>query len=844
MLAIVLAVCLSTQSVTNTTPPISPSLLETAPIRFANALCRQAYLTVSATDIALEELEGAIFISLKASHLQPDDVDFWRMTLALGSLTGDMSPYAVEVSREALARLVKLSPTDQVLRLRRILQDIDLRETATDRVNAFKKYLTPEAIQVIQAPVASRIAFDLALFEARVGDVDGFANHLTQSLSLSSAFPAATEIAAGFINERIDDPVAECELLVAAALANPIETRSWSRLAALLLQEGAYGSAARICQITMQSMRLKEDMEPYLNLTISDYALALWGADRSSDAIQLLIQFMHDAKLKQATLIQTYNPQLSKADCAAVAFPLSPLVAMIDGTIRKESNHPEAAASVTQMIEAAIAQSELDDPISAVQTSAGKSQEPEEVRTERAQTAAKVLLDMATAAALIDADVSAVQGLLDLAERRFPLSDDSKIRFGAWKKLKAGDATGALTLINQSSSAQTSTLLIRAQILATAGDKKGAAKIYFDIARSETGSIIGLLAASRLKAIVGSGIPANQFVAKLDGVVASISPMMERYLSGLDLPISLRVVPEKELLEPFDPIRYKMTLTNQSVLPLAVGLAGPIKQQILLQPRISSTANSGVDRLQPQIVPFDRAIELAPGESMSMNWDLGWTEVGLRLGQNPIIGGIVEIRGASNFLATGGSFLPGAFGIQPSIPVVHVNGVRMNPEAIQSMIQSATDPKTDQDLVNIGLLAFAAKMNSTTPETAEAAWKAIAEGFSKLPSDAQAWVLLIGPRETPAFEPILDLARATTSGDVRAAYILGYCTTPDDPQLAAAIRSEDPFALVAAKIAAARFQREAVRAEERMVGSSPGAPVGMLDQIKNEQKMQNAPGAK
>jgi hypothetical protein len=90
----------------------------------------------------------------------------------------------------------------------------------------------------------------------------------------------------------------------------------------------------------------------------------------------------------------------------------------------------------------------------------------------------------------------------------------------------------------------------------------------------------------------------------------------------------------------------------------------------------------------------------------------------------------------------------------------------------------------------------------------------------------------------------LDLARATTSGDVRAAYILGYCTTPDDPQLAAAIRSEDPFAIVAAKIAVARFQREAVRAEERMVGSTPGAPVGMLDQIKNEQKMQNAPGVK
>ena len=844
MLAIVLAVCLGTQSGAGNPPPISPPLLETTPIRLANMLCRQAYLTVSSTDIAIEELEGAIFISLKASRLRPDDEDSWRMTLGLTSLTGNMSPYAVEVSQEALANLVRLAPTDQVLRLRRILQHIDSRETATDRVNAFKKYLTPEAIQVIQAPVASRIAFDLALFEARVGNLDGFANYLTQSLSLSPSFPAATETAAGFINERIDDPVAECELLVAAVLANPTETRSWSRLAALLLQEGAYGSATRIYQLTMQSMRLKEDMEPFLNVTVSDYALALWGSDRSSDAIQLFIQFVHDAKQKQATLIQTYNPQLSKSDCMAVPFPLSPLVAMIDGTIRKESNHPEAAASVTQMIEAAIAQSELDDPISAVQTSVGKSQEPEEVRTERAQTAAKVLLDMATAAALIDADVSAVQGLLDLAERRFPLSDDSKIRFGAWKKLKNGDAAGALTLINQSTSFGTSTMLLRAQILVAVGDKKAAAKIYYDIARSETGSFIGLFAASRLKVLIGSSIPANSFVGKLDGIVASIPPIMERYMSGLDFPIVLKVVPEKEFVEPFDPIRYRMTLTNQSVFHLSVGLAGPIKEQILLQPRISSTTNSGVDRLLPQILPMDRAIELAPGESMSMNWDLGWTEVGMRLGQDPIVGGGIDIRGASNYLATAGSFLPGAFGFQPSIQSVQVEGIRINPESIQSMIQSATDPKTDQDLVNIGLLAFAASGKSMAPETAEAAWKALAVGFSKLPINAQAWVLLIGPRENPAFDPILQIARATTSGDVRAAYLLAYCTSPTDPQIAAAMRSEDPFARVSAKIAVARFQREAVRAEERMLGSAPGAPTGALDILKNEQKLRNNSGAK
>ena len=219
MLAIVLAVCLGFQSgAVNPTPPALP-IAEGARNRYANILMCQAYLLVSPTDLSPAELDAAIFLSRKAALLQPADIDKWRMVLSLASLSGEMSPYAAEVSQEVIGRLVKLCPEDQVLRLRRILQDIDRRETAVDRVNAFKKYLTPEAIKVIQAPVASRIAFDLALFQFRRGDTEAFGTYLMQSLTLSPAFPAAAETSAGFINERIDDPVGECELLVTAAFA-------------------------------------------------------------------------------------------------------------------------------------------------------------------------------------------------------------------------------------------------------------------------------------------------------------------------------------------------------------------------------------------------------------------------------------------------------------------------------------------------------------------------------------------------------------------------------------------------------------------------------------------------
>ena len=452
------------------------------------------------------------------------------------------------------------------------------------------------------------------------------------------------------------------------------------------------------------------------------------------------------------------------------------------------------------------------------------------------------MLDAATSAALIDAEASAVQGLLDLAERRFPLSDDAKIRFGAWKKLKEGDAPAALTLISQSKSVQPATLLIRAKILTALNDNKGAAKIYLDIARNGTGSLIGLFASSRLKTLLGTNIPAKESVRKLDGVVASIPPIMEQYVSGLEAPVLFQVVPEKELLEPFDPIRYRLTLKNQSIIPLAITLAGPIKQNVLLQPRISSTTNPGVNRLVPQVVPFDRAIELAPGESMSMNWDFGWTEVGLRICQDPLSGGIVDVRGSSNFDASAGSFIVGEFGAQPTVHSVQVNGVRLTPEWISSKITSVATPTTDSDLVDLVLLAFAANKKTMAPETEAAAWKSVTEGFGKLSSEAQSWVLLVGPHEAPGFEPVLEIARATTSVDVRAAYLLSYCSTQDDGQLAAALRTDDRLLRLVVEVLASRFQREAIRADERMIGATLGAAAGTVEKIKEEKKaLQNKP---
>jgi len=841
MLEIVLAVCLGLQTDVPTSLVPSLSLADGARIRYSNVLMREAYLAISPTDITINELEAAIFLSRKAALLQPTDSECWRMVLAVAEYSGESSPYAAATTDEAVGRLAKLCPADQVIRLRRILQEIERSETVEDRIRAFSKYLTPEAIRIIQNPVASRLAYDLALFESRMGDDEGFAKHLMQSLTLSSAFPAASEMAAGYISEKIDDSVAEAELLVAAAMANPTETRSWTRLGALLLQEGAYGSAARVYQFARATLRNKEDVDLVVNVVLADYTLALFGAGRPADAIQVIRQHFHDASTQQAMLIQTYNQYMTRAECEAVPYHLHSLLATIDVALCIEAKDPRAAAAIATLVASATAEAEEADPIAdpiADPTAKPKTAESPQQKRQRLEVVAQDLIAAAVALAIFDADPDAIKTLVDLAAKRIPSSDDLKARFAAWDKFKGGDAAGALAIMDQSPNSSAISQLMRAKVLIATGDRRAAAKIFLQVALESQGTLIGIFASNQLRNLIGTGIAPSPIVLKLDGVVASIPALMERYLSGLDQPVAFQVEPIQEIVEPFDPIRYRLTMTNKTIIPLAVSPAGPIKSLVLLQPRISSSFNAGVDRLLPQIIAANRAIQLAPGESMSMIWNFQWTEVSLRLAQDPISGGIVDVRSASNFIAAAAIFNEGVFGEQPSAKSTIVNGIRVTPEWIESAIASARAPATDHDLVQLVLLTYVAssKNKPLDAPVKEAAWKAIAEGFVTLPPEAQAWVLLEGPRQTDEFLPVLELARATTHSDVRAAYLLSFCNSKDDSQLAASIRAGDEHGQRVHDVLMARFQRESVRADERMLGQSKGASAGAVERLKERQK--------
>ena len=94
---------------------------------------------------------------------------------------------------EALAALARIDPADDVVRLSRIGGAIDRHSTAEARVRAYETMLDASNHASIGAPVASRLAFQLASLDSRMGNTDLFDRWLGKSVKTDPSYPAAAQ---------------------------------------------------------------------------------------------------------------------------------------------------------------------------------------------------------------------------------------------------------------------------------------------------------------------------------------------------------------------------------------------------------------------------------------------------------------------------------------------------------------------------------------------------------------------------------------------------------------------------------------------------------------------------
>ena len=149
-------------------------------------LFRSLVSTPAQPDVA--SFRGALEVALAAGEVAPNDADAWRWVQGMAQLDEEDEAASSAAMSRALKELGRLDPADPFVQLDRLTGAVERGTTADDRIAAYAKLLQGPNRDRIPGPVASRLAFDLALLEKRRGNADGWGTWLRDAVALDPAF--------------------------------------------------------------------------------------------------------------------------------------------------------------------------------------------------------------------------------------------------------------------------------------------------------------------------------------------------------------------------------------------------------------------------------------------------------------------------------------------------------------------------------------------------------------------------------------------------------------------------------------------------------------------------------
>lgn len=757
------------------TDGVGGELLARLVLRNGGELLRQGEPTPLDFEVALHLAEWAV-------ELAPGSADAWRMLAKVSAATEGIDERSSARLRQALAAVCRLDPADEAARLQLLTARIDEMPTVEARVDAYRTLLSENNRRQVGDAVAARLAFDLALLLYRSGQIDACGETLALAVALDPAFPAATEMAAGFFRHRTEDPAAEAELFIAAVLANPVNPLPLRVLASIALEHGAHASASRLLELVAASI---SPAESSLDSIVSDLALSLWGEGRAEEALLVL-----DRRRREAEVIERDARRIAAAaeDPAAAEQalqPPDPRPAAIAAVILSAMGDPAAAES-----REAAAAALLRVVQAASRGPAG------------AEAAAPILLDAASLELWLGGDPEAAQALLDRVPAEFEATPQRR-RVAAWMALRRGDPEAALAGLeglDEDPSAQ----LAGAVALEQLGRRGDAARSYLALFRGAPGSAIGLWSRGRLTRLLGREIPPPPEGAAIDALVASMPATFDRLMRQRTKAVSLTLRPRQERLLPLEPLRVDVEIANNTDLPLAISPSGPIEPNLAL---IAAATVAQLDRpvaMPPLVVSLAQRLRLGPRERMVVPVDLSASSFGAVLDRTLLSGSSVQVRGILNMRsATGGALQPGPLGDRAETPQIRVEGVRVGGPWVQetlAALRGAQGPASRGELADLLLLASVAsaaelRREAMPPDLGEVAevWPLIRARWSQLDPASRGFLLASIPASaSPSLAELVEFAMRDPSPEVELGVLLGQVSTLGDPRLAAAIASGDP----------------------------------------------------
>ena len=767
----------------------------------AGQYLRTAMILMETNSVNIQSLQDAVFLLQQATNLDPDNAEIWRTLLELLDLQ-DRSEDD-QLRQTVLEHIAQLDPNDDVVQLRLINTSIAQRQTLQERIEAYEQLLSAQNRAELGAAITSRLALDLALLLSRNNDVQGYSNWVGEAVAADPSNRAAVAEAAGFFRMNVTDAFAEAELLTSLMLADPAEVVTQVSLAQLLLDHGAHTAADRIYGVSEDTFEAGGSFAP--SGMLADRAVAQWGRGHVQAALQTIRSRQDQADVMFRQRVRQQNPELTRLELARMKAPVAATLATIRAAIHNRLGDDQIESSLlgVQM---------------AYQAEIGQLRGAE-------NPDASALLDRYLQAAWVlvwlDGDMELVTIFLDNAKETLGengLNPSAQSRFDGWIALRRGELDQAIALLETHAEDDLAAQLGLALAQLRKGNRPDGAGGLLRVARAQPGSLIGVWAADLLAELIGRRLTPAELdpqAEQLTQLIDSIPLVYDRFPRDPSLAFALRVVPVKNTFKPYEPVIINLEITNHAPFPLAIDNGGPIRARVVLIPTMQIARDLRVSQLAPIVVDIDRRLRLEPRQTLVVPIDLRRTGINdLLNNMHPMRGALLRIRAISNFwVPKEGVIRPGVLGTESKLrQPIRVDGVRLTQPWVEHAISAAIAPASTDDLATMALLsrlALVLQPDQAAPELIQLvreSVQALAEGFAKIDSISQAWLLAVLP-PIGLMEPMMAMARKSPDKYVQISYLLYHVTDPSDPMLDAAKRSDDPDIRSAADVVEAAIKR-------------------------------------
>jgi len=748
-----------------------------------------------------ENYLGALEVARAAVALVPLDEYANRILLEIANVTSGELAHSKAIASQTTLAISKLDPNDSVIRLSRLSEAVDERNTAEDRILAYEHLLQPSVVQKISPVVASRLAYEYSILLRRRGDGDAAVAQFREALKLDPTFPIATAQWAQYQAEINAPPGTIANALVDAIVANPSDTANLQELGLMCLREGLFRESdmlfAVACQIANKNSKILEFDE-----LLMQRMLSLWGLGKHKQVAELF-----NARKEQLLSILEKKSTGTSQIGSGISLPVA--MCVIHAMVSKSGSLPKFEEALKEAIDT------FDEQILAAKSDPALK--------------SKLLLEKCAFVLGIGPDVSLVAGWIQEADALTPILPEAKAKFQGWILLRTGKTDEAIEQLKPLAANNAVARLGYGLALAKNGKLKEAENEFLEINRLERNDVIGLYAADQLFELIKSRIAPSAQAAEIQSAVARLPKNFSGLANDSTRYLQVDGAFLSRSVKPFDPMPFKMSVTNISPITLAITPDGPIRNSAaLLMETIVVQQKQNITNLAPFIFSIARTLQIAPNETMSFVIDIAYLPQVTALLNSPLNGANLQIEMLTNFNLTLDSVTPGFLGKMTAKNSIRILPVIRNQEWREEALGTIRHCDRPDDLVTLVLFAFDLASRSSekgAEKEVREGWAEVTEAWKRLSPAAQAWTLMVLPMEPLEMtEKIASAAKESQDRRVQLSAILRWTDSENDALLSTLVRGSDE-------------QLIAVASSVRSLIASRVRDASQVDQLNEEAKV-------